>query len=250
MTHRWTGFMLMLMMLGFAKPVWGERSAEDIIAFAVQAAGGDAWRYASTNIMSGHAMLCRDGRPQACMHADRYVMWREYPTDLSDPHAGSGRFRLDAYSGGRLLFKNSFDGEYSWTHLGRVEEDEAREAQASNFGFSAIRFAGREGFPVELLIDDQIEGHPCHVVRVYDPSGGSTVFWIDRDAGAIRAVAWPTPRGFHQRVYSEYYWIDDPGFSQPGRVRLYYDGLLTADIHWTDASINQPIETEWFRLDN
>ncbi len=231
-----------------AAPVMAERSADEIIEFAAQAAGGDAWRYAETNIMRGHATLCRDGRREACVHADRYVMWREYPTDLADPHAGTGRFRLDAYIGDRVLFKNSFDGEHSWTHLGRVDAEEASEEQASNFGFSAIRFAGREGFPVERLVDDQIDGHACYTVRVHDPVGGSTLFWVDRQSGAIRAVAWPTPRGFHQRIYSEFYWIDDPGFMQPGRVRLYYDGLLTADVYWTEASINEPIDAAMFRL--
>lgn len=239
---------LMLFGLSTTTPASTDPSAEDIIAFAAQAAGGDAWLYATTNIMSGHATLCRDGQPEACVHADRYVMWREYPLNLSDAHTGSGRFRLDAYSGDRILFQNSFDGQHSWTHLGRVEEGEAREAQASNFGFSAIRFAGRVGFPVKRLVDDQIEGHACHVVRVEDPSGGGTLFWIDRDSGAIRAVAWPTPRGFHQRIYSNFYWIDDPGFLQPGRVRLYYDGVLTADVHWVEASINQPIDKAIFTL--
>lgn len=231
-----------------AAPVMAERSADEIIEFAAQAAGGDAWRYAATNIMRGHATLCRDGRREACVHADRYVMWREYPTNLTDPHAGTGRFRLDAYIGDRVLFKNSFDGEHSWTHLGRVDGEEAGEAQASNFGFSAIRFAGREGFPVERLVDDQIDGQACYTVRVHDPAGSSTLFWIDRESGAIRAVAWPTPRGFHQRIYSEFYWIDNPGFLQPGRVRLYYDGLLTADVYWTQASINEPIDAAMFQL--
>lgn len=236
--------------LTFSDSAQAERSAEDIIALATQAAGGDAWRLAETNIMRGHATLCRDGRREACVSADHYQMWRQYPTDLDDAHAGSGQFRLDAFIGDQVLFQTSFDGVHSWTHQGRVPEYEAREEQQSNFGFSAIRFAGREGFPVERLVDDQIDGHACYTVQVNDPAGGSTLFWIDQASGMIRAAAWSTPRGFHQRIYSEHYRVDPPGFKQPGRVRLYYDGRMTADVYWTEASINEPIDPALFRLDS
>ncbi len=230
-------------------PAGAERSAEEIIAYATIAAGGKHWRLAETNIMRGHATLCRDGRPAACVQADHYQMWRQYPRDISDPHAGTGKFRLDAFSGDQVLFQASFDGEHSWTHQGRVPDNQAREDQQSNFGFSAIRFAGRDGFPVERLVDDLIDGHACYAVRVGDPAGGSTLFWIDQVTGMIRAAAWPTPRGFHQRVYSDHYRVDPPGFQQPGRVRLYYDGVMTADVYWSEASIDEPIDATWFRLD-
>lgn len=225
-----------------------ERSAEEIIEFAARTAGGDAWRFAETNVMRGHATLCRDGDPAACVHADDYVMYRLYPTEITEVHSGTGKFRLDALVGGEVLFRNSFDGVHSWTHRGRVPEAQARESQESNFGFSAIRFARREGFPVERLVDDTIEGLACYTVRVHDPSGGSTLFWIEQETGLIRSVAWPTPRGFHQRIYTEFYWIEDPGFMQPGRVRLYYDGVKVNDIYWTEASINVPLADELFVL--
>lgn len=224
------------------------RNAEAIIEFAAAAAGGDAWRYAETNVMSGHATLCHGGDPQACVHADEYVMYRVYPTEISAVHAGSGKFRLDARVSGRVLFQSSFDGTHSWNHIGKVPEAEARDLQESNFGFSAIRFAGRKGFPVERLVDDSIESRLCYTVRVSDPSGGSTLFWIDQLSGLILSVAWQTPRGFHRRIYSDYYRVDDPGFMQPGHVRLYYDGIKVNDIRWTSARINVTLDDNLFVL--
>jgi hypothetical protein len=42
--------------------------------------------------------------------------------------------------------------------------------------------------------------------------------------------------------------VKNPGFRQPGRVRLYYDGVKTADILWKTAEINTKIPDETFVL--
>jgi len=39
----------------------------------------------------------------------------------------------------------------------------------------------------------------------------------------VRSAAWQTPKGFHQRLYSDFYRIGE-GFVQPGRVRHFCDG--------------------------
>src|SRR5690606_5547228 len=83
-----------------------ELTAAQVVERAHAAAGGQAWLAAGTNVMRGHATLCRDGNPARCVESDRYEMYRVYPTKLEHgAHAGSGKFRLDAYAGDRVLFK-------------------------------------------------------------------------------------------------------------------------------------------------
>lgn len=223
-------------------------TAQDIVARAHAAAGGEAWLHADSNIMRGHATLCRDGRREACIHADRYEMYRVYPTELAKAHAGSGKFRLDAFSGGRLLFQAAFDGERSYDQNGVVPGPRAQTDEGTGFGFSAIRFALEEGFTVERLVDDQVEGRPCFFVRVTDPSGQTTLFGIDQEDYSIRSAAWQSPRGWHQRLYSDFYRVGDTGFLQPGRVRHYYDGVKSVDIYWTSAELGTDIPDETFVL--
>jgi hypothetical protein len=196
--------------------------------------------------MRGQATLCRDGDPQACVFADRYEMYRVYPTELRQAHAGSGKFRLDAWAGERLLFRMSFDGERSYDQNGPVPGPRAATDEGTGFGFSAIRFALAEGFRTERLTDDQIEGHPCFFVRVTDPSGQVTVFGIDHQDFSIRSAAWLSPRGWHQRLYSDFYRVGDAGFLQPGRVRHYYEGVKSVDIRWTSAEIGSAIPDDVF----
>jgi hypothetical protein len=198
--------------------------------------------------MRGHAVLCRDGKPGSCVTAERYEMYRVYPTELRAAHAGSGKFRLDAFSGGKVLFQMAFDGERSYDKDGPVSGPRAQTDEGTGFGFSAIRFALEEGFRVERLTDDQVEGHPCFFVRVTDPSGQTTVFGIDQLDYAIRSAAWMSPRGWHQRLYSEFYRVGAASFAQPGRVRHFYEGVKSVDIRWTSAEIGTPIPDATFVL--
>ena len=234
----------LLVSLHAAEPL----TAREIVERAHAAAGGQAWLRAATNIMRGHATLCRDGRPEACVTADRYEMYRVYPTELRQAHAGSGKFRLDAYSDGRILFQIAFDGERSYDQNGPVSGPRAATDEGTGFGFSAIRFALAEGFRVERLTDDQVAGHPCFFVRVTDPSGQTTVFGIDQADFSIRSAAWQSPRGWHQRLYSDFYRVGTAGFLQPGRVRHFYDGVKGVDIRWTSAEIGTPIADSVFVL--
>jgi len=218
----------------------------EIVRRAHEAAGGRAWLRAGTNVMRGHAELCRDGRPEACVRADRYEMYRVYPVTLRDAHAGSGKFRLDARAGDRVLFQMSFDGQRSYDQHGPVDGPRAATDEGTGFGFSAIRFALEEGFRVERLLDDQIEGRATHTIRVTDPSGEATLFGIDTGDFRILSAAWQSPRGWHERRYSDFYRVGSEGFLQPGRVRHYYEGVKSVDIRWTSAEIGTPIPGSTF----
>ena len=225
-----------------------ELTAVQIVERAHAAAGGQAWLAAGTNVMRGHATLCRDGDPARCVQSDRYEMYRVYPTQLEHgAHAGSGKFRLDAYAGDRVLFKVAFDGERSYDQNGPVPPERASSDEISAFGFSAIRFALQPGFSVERMTDDQVEGHPCYFVRVTDPTGTRTLFGIDQQTYAVRSAGWQTPKGFHQRLCSDFYKVGEH-FVQPGRVRHFYDGVKAVDIRWTSAEIGRPIPDATFVL--
>ncbi len=218
--------------------------ARAIMQRATDASGGDAWRLAKTNLMTGNATLYRDGRG---VYADRYEMRRVYPRQLSAAHTSTGKFRLDAYAEDKLLFTMSFDGERMYNQNGPLPEEQAAETAESNFGFSAVRFALGEGFSLARMADDQVAGHPAYFVQVKDPSGGKTLVGIDKQNWLIRSVGWQTPRGWHVRVYDNYYQADESGFMQPGHVRLYYDGVKTGDINWTNADINIELTDDVFR---
>jgi hypothetical protein len=224
-------------------------TARQIVERVHAASGGEAWLKAGTNVMRGDATLCREGDPTSCVYANRYVMYRVYPTELAHgAHAGSGKFRLDAFDGDRRIFQVAFDGARSYDHDGPLPPERAISDEMSAFGFSAIRFALQPGFEVERLTDDEVEGRPSYFVRVKDPSGTGTLFGIDKEHFYVLCAQWKTTKGWHMRQYSEFYQLTDSRFLQPGRVRHYYDGVKTVDIHWRSAEIGQQIPDSTFVL--
>lgn len=246
MAYRWIICASCLAVPVFASAAQVSPDARTIIERAHAAAGGKAWLDAGTNVLHGTATLCRGGVAAYCVESERYEMRRVYPTSLEAAHAGSGKFRLDAYRNGQVLFTSAFDGERSYDQNGPLPAERARDVEANAYGYSAIRFALESDFELERLVDDQVEGHPCHFIRVRDPGGGRTLFGIDARDYSIRMVAWQTTQGWHERIYSDFFRVGDGRFLQPGRVRFYYDAVKSVDIRWTSAEVGVPIPDSVF----
>ncbi|EED34063.1 hypothetical protein NOR53_1442, partial [gamma proteobacterium NOR5-3] len=217
-----------------------------IVALAQEAAGGPRWRDIRSLKLSGTADFFRGGNRDQHSVADSYKMWRVFPSDSADAHAANGQVRFHAQSGDRTLFQISFDGEHSYNQNGRIDDASASEQWKSNFGFGIIRFALRDGFSVLRMADDSVDGHDCFFVQVRDPSDRLTLFAIDQASHAIRMVGFDTPQGFHHRVYDDFQRHAGDRFVQPGSVRLYYDGVKTADIRWMDFEVNPQIPRDTF----
>lgn len=227
----------------------GGPDARSIVEMAHAAAGGDSWRRPRTLHLVGNAVLHGDGTAASRTEVEHYEMWRVFPAWSRAAHGANGKFRLDARSGGALLFQVSFDGRDTWNQDGRMEQAAASREWSENFGFGIIRFALDAGFTLARMADDQVDGRAAWTVRVDDPEGGRTLFWIDQADHSVRKVAFDTPRGWHERIYSDFYMVDPPRFQQPGRVRMYYGGVLVSDIRWTRAEVDAPIADAVFVLD-
>ncbi len=218
-------------------------SGGEIVARAAAAAGGPSWQRPQTLQLDGYAIVHQDGGQQTL---DDYRMRRVFPAQSQAAHSANGKVRFDGFADGTHVFAIAFDGANTYNQDGLLERNVADKTWSAAFGFGIIRFFDSPGFTVERLADDTLDGHPVYWVRIVDPESTQTIFAIDREDYAIRSVGFDTPRGWHQRIYSDFYWHRDPEFRQPGRVRLYYDGMLTRDIYWTSVKVNQPIADSMF----
>lgn len=221
-----------------------ELTAQDILAAAHEAAGGEDWRDVKSLYLEGYNIIRRADGTEILW--DRYAMWREFSDSKANAHAAEGKVRIEAWSGDTLAMLISFDGETTYDQNGPMPEDVAAKAWASNFGFGAIRNALDDGWTQTRLPDDLIDGLPAYMVELTDPAGGKTKFGIRQCDFATVYAGFSTPRGWHERRYSNFFTVPGSRWVQPGRVRLTYDGAKANEAIWTKVEIGAPIDPSVF----
>ena len=236
---------LLALLLFIAAPAFAqEPDARAIIARAYAASGGDAWAKATSLALEGRLVMYGAEGAAPRVVADEYRMWRVFEADRADAHDAAGQVRIDARVGGKLLFQAASDGATSWNQRGVIPKAEADALWAANFGFGVIRHALKDGFKLARLPDDSIDGHPVHMVRVTDRAGTATLFGIDKVKGWIRLAGFVTPRGWHTRLYDDF--VVAPGWTQPKKVTLYYNGVKQNEVLWDRWRVNPRLDVTLF----
>ena len=225
-------------------PANPELSADEIAARAHEAAGGEAWRRPRSLLLEGYMVMYRGAETD---RYESYRMWRIYDWGKTDAHAADGKVRIEATRNGRIVFLLGFDGERTFNLDGWVDGSSVDAQWSSNFGFGAIRHALDDGWSLRRLPDDLVDGRVVHMIELLDPSGGVTRFGIDAVSFEVLYAGFDTPRGWHERRYSDYYRKPGVLWSQPGRVRLFYDGVKQNEIIWTDFTLDPPIADNLFQ---
>lgn len=217
-----------------------------ILARATEAAGGDGWAKARTLILSGRAIFYGTSGSDPKSRADDYRMWRIFDSNREASHAAEGRVRIIAKDHGRVLFTVGYNGSTTWSDRGVIPKAEADQFWASNFGFGIIRHAADPGFKAERVPDDAITGHSLYMVRLTDPTGGVTLFGVDRASFAIRTMGFMTPKGWHVRTYDDFVRLTRPRWLQARHVTLYYNGVKSNEVFWRTTLVNAAIDDALF----
>ena len=224
-------------------PASPERSAAEILSQAYDVAGGQSWLRPKSLFMSGYGVFYRDGRTATY---DDYRMWRVFAGEKKDAHVADGKVRIEAKKDGAQIFLITFDGEKTYDANGPIEDQSANARWSSNFGFGAIRHALDDGWAQKRLPDVLIDGRPAYLVELTDPAGGMTRFAVDQETYHVLYVGFDTARGWHERRYSNFFTKPGIKWVQPGRVRLFYDGVKQNEIIWTDYEIDNDFDDAMF----
>jgi hypothetical protein len=239
-------FLLLFVMFAFVFPLEAQTALE-IAKKTIEASGGQVWRTPTTLQLEGTAIVYWFNEPKQLV---KYKMWRVFPKENTSAHTANGKVRFDAFEkDNKIFFQISFDGEKTYQNLSLLAQEKQEFLRwGNNFGFSIFRFIENEGFKLELLPEDKVDGHPCYFIKVIDPSKTETIFGIDKKSFFIRYAGFKTPIGFHERIYDNFVKDRKTGFVQPLHLRIFNDGVKTTEVFWKTFKINEPIPDEVFTI--
>ncbi len=209
---------------------------KDIVTRAHKAAGGLTWARPKSVAKAGYAVYYKDGKS---LRHESHKTWRVYAEKLDQNN--ESKVRIYSVKDGEAVINISFDGSVTYTDQGPQPQTAADTGWSSNFGFGVIRRALGAGYRLERLPDDLIDGRAAYTVKVYDPAGGQTTFGIAQKDHKILKVGFETARGWHERIYSDFYSNKGEDWVQPGRERLYYNGEKANEVIWERYVINQDV---------
>ncbi|WP_296719898.1 hypothetical protein [Erythrobacter sp.] len=223
-----------------------EQTPRAVVERAVAAHGGALWLDPGTLELSGTATFYDPATGAVRSTAEDYRMWRTFEDGRTAAHDASGKVRIIARSGDKLLFEVGYDGETTWTERGIMPRAEADAYWASNFGFGIIRSALEAGFELHHAPVRDIGGRSTNIIRIRDPQGQQTLFGFDADSGFITYMAFGAPRGWHERLYSDFVRLEN-GWVQARQVTLLYDGIIANRVFWSEARTGESIDPTLFQ---
>jgi hypothetical protein len=226
-----------------AKPA-AEPTPAQIIDRALEDAGGQLYRYPGSYHFTGVYLDYR-GKTVADVHQP-YELWRVQPRDHPRGRVADGKIRVSAFLDGKPSMQLAFDGAKTYDINGPTGEGGEAAFWRTTMGFGMIRFALSPGYTLTRLADDKVDDRPVRMIRVMDPSGESAVFSIRKSDYRVVRVSFPTPRGLHERIFSEFFTKKGSRWVQPGRVRSFINGEKEAEFIWTDYQIGVPLQDDLF----
>lgn len=220
-------------------------SAKSVIEKSYEQAGGEFWVRPYSLSMEGYAVFYEDGK--ATLN-EKHAMWRVYDSSKINAHQVDGMVRIESIRNGKPVINISFDGETTFTDQGALPKSTQNDQWSSSFGFGVIRHALDEGYSLKRLADDLIDGKKAYIVEITDPSNERTLFGISQENYSILKVGFNTDKGWHERVYSNFFSNPGDDWVQPGRVRLYYNGIKSNEVIWSKYSVNGVLDECLFKL--
>ena len=218
---------------------------EEVMLKAHKKAGGDFWKNPKSLTLKGHANFYYG---DDTLHNEIHNMWRVYASQKQDAHIATGKVKIESIRDGEPKILLSYDGNNTYDLDGKKEKSAADNMWSSAFGYGAVRHALDKGYKLEISGENMVKNENTITVKVTDPNNGITFFDITLGDFKIVKVAFDTPRGWHYRLYSNFFTKEKYSWLQSGLVELFYNDIKTNEVIWEDFEVNEVLPDSLFVL--
>jgi hypothetical protein len=245
---KYTLLLLQITLFGLSSKLFAQISVENksIIEKAYAAAGGETYRRPKSYHLMGQLLDFTRGT-EPTVHRP-YDMWRVHPEKKEAGHKADGLIRVSGYMNGKATMQFAFDGKESYDIKGPTGQGADADFWKNTMGFGMIRFALDEGYEVRRLADDMVDGKTTYTFEIKDPSKASSTFSIRKDDYRIVKVAFVTPKGLHERIFSDFYTKPGVSWVQPRRLRSVVNGVKQFEFIYEDFEINKEFPEDLFKI--
>jgi hypothetical protein len=229
----------------FASP--DSLTARQIMERAFESAGGDSWRYPGTIHLIGKYYDCKAGIEPVLY--EPYELYRVQPRDHPRGRVADGKIRVSSYKDGKPNLQIAFDGAKTYDMNGPTGEGADAPFWRLTMGFGMLRFALDPAYTIVRLPDDEVDGQKTHTLKVTDAVGEHIVAGVRKSDARVVRITFPTPRGLHDRIFSDFFTKPGVKWVQPGRVRSYINGIKEAEFTYSDFNIGNSMADRLFVIE-
>lgn len=240
---------LILLLALIATPAFAQDAltARQIMERAFEGAGGDSWRYPGTIHLIGRYFDYKQGIEPVLY--EPYELYRVQPENHPRGHVADGKIRVSSYKDGKPNLQIAFDGEKTYDMNGPTGQGADAPFWRLTMGFGMLRFALDPDYSLDRLPDDSVDGEETWTVKVTDTVGEFTNVSVRKSDARIVRIVFATPRGLHDRIFSEFFTKPGVKWVQPGRVRSYINGIKEAEFTYSDFEIGKPMDDRLFVIE-
>jgi len=238
---------LLAVMIAAPASAADDSTARQIVERAFESAGGVAWRYPGTIWLTGRYYDFKGGVEPVVY--EPYELYRVQPRDHPRGHVADGKIRVSSYKDGKPTLQIAFDGAKTYDINGPTGEGADAPFWRLTMGFGMIRFALDPAYKLERLPDEAVDGNDAWTIKVSDAVGEHTLVSVRKTDARIVRIVFATPRGLHDRIFSDFFTKPGVKWVQPGRVRSMINGIKEAEFVYTDFAIGKLMDDKLFVIE-
>lgn len=213
-------------------------AGQELIAKALLAHGGDAFRQQTAQVSKGTGRLRPVGQA-VTMDVERLVVYKVFKPQAMD---GKDRIEMSLPQGEMVQV---FDGEEGWVlNSGHYMDQTARLKNRRFYGYDVLRRFDASSHKAKQLDNETAADRELLVVEVNDGQGHVTKFYLDPETHRVFQVVYALNNQEVTERYADY--RSHGGVQVPTNIELYQELTKVLEFEVSEVQVNGELDASLF----